>query len=526
MTDNQHCAKLQKELTALKLKHEKLQQQYDALRGEKEGTCKDYIENIPGLIYICRDDEDFSKIFINDYVKSLTGYEKDSILDGELDIVDLMHPDDINSVKAAASKAIEQKESFLLTYRIRHSSGEWIWVEDSGNPVFQNGELLFICGIMNNINDRKKIEEQLAHEQYLLQALMDNIPDTIYFKDKKSRFIRVNKAQAKMLSVSKPEDAIGKSDYDFFSTEHAESTYESEQRMMKSQKSIINDIEYLQVGENEYKYISAIKVPFTDIDGNVAGMVGISRDITEQKLAEEKIEEYAEELKVLNSTKDKFFSIIAHDLKNPFNALVGVSGMLIKEYYDMDDDEKIMFIEQIEKVSKFSFQLLENLLQWSRAQTGRIQHEPENIDLFELAEENLSLLCGNARSKKISLENEIKKDTFVYADKDMINTVIRNLITNAIKFTNEEGLVKIYRLDQGDHYKVVVEDNGIGMTQETMNKLFRIDVNITQVGTGKERGTGLGLILCKEFVEKNNGKVWIESELGKGTKLNFTLPKI
>lgn len=239
---------------------------------------------------------------------------------------------------------------------------------------------------------------------------------------------------------------------------------------------------------------------------------------------EEKVAQRTKELEELNATKDKFFSIIAHDLKNPFNTLMGFSELLI-EHFESFPPEKIRdYIKILFDTSKNSYALLENLLEWSRSQTGRIKNEPQNIELHFIVHDTIALLTNQAEKKNIQLLNGLLAEDTVFADENMIRTVIRNLMSNAIKYTNEGGNIAITSTIKDNQRIIKIRDSGIGISPENIEKLFRIDTNYTTHGTADESGTGLGLILCKEFVEKNNGTIWVESELGKGSVFSFSLP--
>jgi len=248
-----------------------------------------------------------------------------------------------------------------------------------------------------------------------------------------------------------------------------------------------------------------------------------NNEILSQK---QSIEVQRKELESLNSTKDKFFAIIAHDLKNPFSTVLGLSELLAKEFESFEPDKLKVFIEQIYKYSNNTFNLLENLLQWSMLQTGRMPLRPKLIDLKGLVDENIELLRGNALQKGIRIETEIENDLFVYVDVSMITTVLRNLLSNAIKFTSQYGIIKIKVEKDDKMVKVSVIDNGVGISNQDLEKLFKIDSNPTTIGTSQEKGTGLGLILCKDFVERNGGKIWVESELEKGSSFIFTIPSV
>jgi PAS domain S-box-containing protein len=247
--------------------------------------------------------------------------------------------------------------------------------------------------------------------------------------------------------------------------------------------------------------------------------------VIERKRASEAIKKYAEELRQLNNTKDKFFSIIAHDLRNPFITILGFSDLLVSDFNDLTDDEKIYYISEMKKSAEISHNLLQNLLQWSRSQTGRIEFNPSKLDISQIISCNVELLTPHAAGKQIQITSIVPDNIFVRADEDMLNTILRNLITNAIKFTNTGGSIIIGFADGTDQLTVCVSDNGVGMSESVKDKLFKADENQTTMGTAQEAGTGLGLILCKEFVEKHGCKIWVESEAGKGSKFCFTLPK-
>ena len=245
-------------------------------------------------------------------------------------------------------------------------------------------------------------------------------------------------------------------------------------------------------------------------------------EVEEQKAI---LEKQRMELESLNSTKDKFFAIIAHDLKNPFSTVLGISELLAREFESFDSNSLKNFIHQIYKYSNNTFNLLENLLQWSMVQTGRMPLRPKMVDLKDVVDESVDLLLGNARQKGITMHVNVGKNFTAYVDVNQITTVVRNLVSNAIKFTPKDGTITCSVEDNGLYWKVSVKDTGVGIAEKDKEKLFKIDTNITTMGTSQETGTGLGLILCKEFVERNGGTVWVESKEGEGSTFSFTVPK-
>lgn len=265
--------------------------------------------------------------------------------------------------------------------------------------------------------------------------------------------------------------------------------------------------------------------PVYDKDGKIIKIVGTVMDITEKKLAQIKLEQYLEELKEANATKDKFFSIIAHDLKNPFGALKNLTEILKDMYNEFSEEEKTEIISEMYKSAHKVYELLENLLTWSRSQRGKIEFQPEETNLKLIIYNSFELLKEAANKKNIKLTDATPDEFIINCDVNMITTVVRNLVSNAIKFTPEGGEIKIFTEENDQEVIVSVQDSGIGIAKEDIAKLFRIDVHHTTIGTSDERGTGLGLILCKEFIDKHNGRIWVESEPGRGATFKFALPK-
>lgn len=281
----------------------------------------------------------------------------------------------------------------------------------------------------------------------------------------------------------------------------------------------------IKKNDGTYRWIISKGVPRFQTDGRFAGYIGSCIDINDQKIIEETVKKFNEELKSLNTNKDKFFSIIAHDLKSPLSGLLGFMEILVNEFDDLKTEEVKEFIGHSHQSAINLNALLENLLEWSRIQTGNFALEPSKINVESIFDDMISLFNQYAGNKKIRLEKKVDAALDVVADKNMFKTIMRNLISNGIKFTKENGSVYLIAFANENFVNIVVQDTGIGLSQENINKLFRIDINYTTLGTNKERGTGLGLVLCKELVEKNDGKIWVESETGKGAKFIFSLPK-
>jgi PAS domain S-box-containing protein len=403
------------------------------------------------------------------------------------------------------------------------------------------------------------VRESILQERNQLRTLIDSMPDVIFIKDRQSRFVVVNKMVAGVMGTN-PEALIGKTDFEFYTPDLAQRYFDDEQGIMQAGMAKIN-YEEPHLDENGNRIIlSTSKVPLKNSNGEVVGIVGIGRDITRLKRVETQLRKKTEdlqetnrlleerqeeimiqsealatqtlslrvtntELERLNKTKDKFFSIIAHDLRNPFNAIMGFSDMLRRDYHDMDDKQKLGLLDLINLSSESAFNLLDNLLQWARTQTDKIKFNPEYVVLSQVIKQATDLHGITAAKKEVVIEDVISSSTVVYADKNMIHTVIRNLISNAIKYSRKGGKVTLAAREAGDMVEVIIRDQGIGMNRENLGMLFRIDTYYSTPGTSGETGTGLGLIICKEFVEKNRGRIRAQSKEGEGTTISFTLKR-
>ena len=269
--------------------------------------------------------------------------------------------------------------------------------------------------------------------------------------------------------------------------------------------------------------VEVYSVPILFKDEEVS--FSIVYDVTKRKKAEKKLTESEKKLKQANDSKDKFFSIIAHDLKNPFNSLIGLTDFITLNGQNISNDQLHELVRTMGEVSRQGYNLLDNLLQWSRTQMGNLKVSIEPVAMDQIINENIALLKNNATTKGVTFSLEGCSDCIALADSNMIATVVRNLLANAIKYSYRNGIIKIHCSKSDGEVVVSVIDNGKGIETEDLDKLFRIDENFTTLGTEKEMGTGLGLILCKEFVDRCKGKLIVNSQPGVGSEFVFSLPK-
>ena len=675
---------LQSEFNSLKEIYEK---EINELRQSEEKirkSCEKYkiaYMNSPDSININRL-SDGMYVSVNDGFTKILGYtENDAIGRSSLEMNIWVNPEDReNLVKELESGGnVKDYEADFLS-----KTGNIVPGLLSASLIDLDG-VPHILTVVRDITVSKKAEEALAKEQFLINSLMNNLSDHVYFKDLNSKFIRTNKSHAISFGLSDPKHVIGKSDFDFFTEQAANQAFEDEQAIIKTGQSILKE-EKLTRKDSSDVWFSAMKMPLRDNDGKIIGTFGISRDITgrkrselenyalfeiiqgitstdkldellklihnslgkvvyadncfvalkdqtsglfsfpyfvdkvdttpiptsmgkscsdyvfrtvkplllnqkkfdrlveqgeveligsnspswigiplqtpskvigvlvlqhyekenvysendlkflvsignqiaiaiERKKAEEEISFKNEQLQLINAEKDKFFSIIAHDLRGPLSAFVDATQILTEEIQNMDLEEIKDITMSMKTSASNIYGLLENLLEWSRLRRGAMDFVPENLNLKKKIEASIDVLSESARKKRIGLTISVPGELEIRADIHMFDTIIRNLISNAIKFTISGGKVIVTANYNGDHYIVVkISDSGIGMAPELRNKLFQIDEKTSRPGTEGETSTGLGLLLCKEFIEKHGGKIWVESSVGQGSTFSFSLP--
>lgn len=375
----------------------------------------------------------------------------------------------------------------------------------------QKGQFLVF---FDNITMRKEQEKKILDITTQWQSTFDSVNDAIWLLDNDQQVLRFNKKAAQLFG----KDCIGK-----FCHEIIHNTDVPIENCPVQLACIhkCNTNTELQIG-NKWYNISAD--PIFDEKRNIISTVHIVRDINTRKKAEHKLIKKEQNLSDLNSTKDKLISIIAHDLRGPFNNILGFSELLIKNVnnYDVAKFEKYLGI--INSSTQNTLVLLDNLLDWAKSQTGQISFNPKKLLFSKIIQEMIKLKDSHAKSKDISLNYSSLDEIEVFADENMLKTILRNLISNAIKFTEKGGQININAILKQNHVEISISDNGIGMDENTLKELFKISSKATSHGTANEKGSGLGLVLCKEFIEKHRGEIRVESEEGKGSNFKFILP--
>ena len=384
---------------------------------------------------------------------------------------------------------------------------------------------------VKNRRPEKNDYKELAHRYKLLSDLMDQIPDVIYFKDKNGRLLMVNQAHARGLGL-KPEQVVGKTDFDFFPKKRAELMARDDARVMKTGKAIIDKVERATRPDGVDNYSSTTKIPRYDDKGKITGLIGITRDITHRTqvelLQEEKahIQKKLDALEELSSMKSEFVSVVSHELRTPL-AIIQEAVMLIFGEFagPISGKQKELLSKAKDNIERLKG-IIEELLDISRIERGTLKLHYSLVNLKDLLLDSSEYFKKAAQEKSLRLQYILPEDQVnIFIDASRINQVLSNLITNAIKFTGQNGNIKVGVEILKTKVRIGVIDTGAGISKDNLSKLFGKFVQVSKSETVQRKGLGLGLSIAKELVEKHNGEIWAESKPGVGSKFYFTLPR-
>jgi PAS domain S-box-containing protein len=466
------------------------------------------------------------KYFSDKNLKALYGYNDDELTDKLDDWSALVHEDDRVEMNEKFNSFLSGSEKeFRLEHRIYKKDGSIGWVIDRG-ILFQPDEEkpMRLIGTTTDITDKKNSELALKKSEERFRSVFENSGTGMVILEPDGRISKSNQAFREMIGYNETE-LMNMNFRDLTHPGDMEKSVKLKTGLLNRKENDSSLIEKRYLNKNgEIVWALTSVSLIRDFNETPIYFIAQAQDITERKKAEEQLIKYTDELKTLNASKDKFFSIISHDLRSPFNSLLGITEYISQSFDDLTQTEIRDSVKNIYSSSQKLYNLILNLLEWSRLQTGRFETDKTKIKLAGLIDEVKNLYSGNAITKNIKIEAEAASDINVFADRYMIETIFRNLISNAVKFTNSGGTVKINASAKSDFAEVSIEDNGVGISKENIISLFRIDEQYRTDGTANEKGTGLGLILCKEFIEKNNGTITVESEEGKGSRFSITIP--
>ncbi|MDY0075687.1 MAG: PAS domain-containing sensor histidine kinase [Bacteroidales bacterium] len=519
---------LKQALDALKLSFEEdinKRELIEKALSESESKYRLLAQNSSDVIWTL--DTNFRFTYISPSIYYLRGFTSEEAM--KETIQETMTPHSQEIISKAIAKGIKNQEAKIykpvqIEIEQYHKEGRLIWVEISIRAMLNDqGEQIGYVGISRDITQRKTAEEVLrqSEEKFRVLANVAKVMISIVEDAAGKKYLFMNDEWHRVLGYNRDE-VQNMEPMDFVAPESKQEVLDNAaKRMQGKQAPVSYEVKVVtKSGEIRQLDFSATVITFQ----NKKALLTTAIDISERKKTEEALRESETKLRELNAQKDKFFSIIAHDLKSPFNAIVGFSELLMEQINEKNYEGIHEYAKIISQSSLQAMDLLMNLLEWSRAQSGRMLFIPEKMKLVDLIEENILLFQGIARQKSITINKFLPDKITVFADESMIGTVLRNLISNAIKFTSKGGEINISAVKRLKEVLVSVSDNGIGIAPQRLEKLFRIDEGDSTRGTNDEKGTGLGLILCKEFVENHGGTIGAESKEGKGSTFYFSLP--
>ncbi|MGV3684406.1 MAG: PAS domain S-box protein [Daejeonella sp.] len=489
----------------------------DALREERE-LLRTLIDNIPTAVFI--KDLESRKMLVNKAECDFMGVKDASEILGKNDFE--LFPIDFARITVA-----EDQEVFTTRKPIINREKVITWIDGrtrclltSKIPLFDNGKISGLLGITYDITQIKVAESALLESEKKYRRIFENIQDVFYQTDQEGIVTEISPSIEKHSGYSR-EEVIGKPATDFYyNLEDKEALVES----IRANR-MVSDFEVrLKTKSGERRY-SSVNAQLIIQNGEIVGTEGSMRDVTDRKAQQDSLQALNNDLNTLNDQKNKLLSVIAHDLRNPIAGCVGLLEVVFMDIENTGKDELVEYMQMMQKGVLNAHELLEDLLEWARIQFHSVDFIPTRVD--DLATEirhTLKKLEPIAEAKQIQLKQEMAEGMSIDADKHMLASIIRNLVTNAIKFTNQHGQVVINARREKGGYLFSVQDNGVGISKEDIAKLFSSDTGFSSYGTLGEKGTGMGLVLCRNFVEKHGGKIWIESTVGKGSTFYFNIP--
>lgn len=464
-------------------------------------------------------DEPILRDILNKAIHTLTAEEVQQIVNNHISIQMQTGKDYTMAIRIAIISAILLCIGLLWTYQLQRLNKK---LASKQQELVQLSRTL-----QQDIMARKKVEEALRQSEERLSALISDLPGMVYrCKFDREYTMKYVSQGCEPLTGYPPSAFIDNNILSFNDIIHPA----CRERIFRIWETKLSEREQVEVeyrilhASGEERWVWERGHGVFGPHGEVLFLEGFITDITDRKNAESAIRITNEELKRINSEKDKFFSIIAHDLKNPFNSIIGFSELLSEQVKQQDYQGLDNYAKNILKSSQRVMDLLSNLMDWSSSQTGRMSFNPMIIEFRTILDQVLLLSEGTLIQKSINIEIKSPADLKVFADKDMLSTVMRNLLSNAIKFSRMGGTIEISADSNCENVRISVKDSGIGIAPYKLDKLFRFDISHSSPGTLNEKGNGLGLILCKEFIGKHSGEIWVESKENEGSTFSFSLP--
>jgi PAS domain S-box-containing protein len=469
-------------------------------------------------------------ILANNSFAQIFGYENGTKMEG-LNSIDIVAEEDRDRIlQYSEARDLGNEAPGRYDFLGKRNDGSHFHVEVSVTYFIFNEKTFFVI-IARDITERKRVQQAIKESEVRYRSITENIDDFFWTAE------RVDDKLRTMFYTASVEKVTGFTQADFLSDSRLffKIIYPDDYALVKKRLKKLFENYYKHSDEIEFRIINKqgnivwvrnkINV-VREKSGRVTKVFGLVSDISLQKKAEEELKLSTRNLQKLNETKDRFISIISHDLRTPFSSILGFTDLLLQDD-ELTNEEKRQYITFIQDSSKTMLSLVNSLMDWTRLQTGRIKFEPEKTDVRDIVQKSFASLSGFAMQKNINLIDTINSELFLFVDQNLVLQVFNNLISNSLKFTEQNGMISVSAIqsESARFIQLTVKDNGVGIGKDNLHKIFNVDAKFTSEGTAGEKGTGLGLSLVKDIVEKHGGTIWVESERGQGTEFKFTLPK-
>lgn len=490
----------------------------EAELGTAKAQINSIINNLPFISWI--KDTEGKYLYVNEPFLISKNKQLSDVIGKSGD--DFLKPDDRLKERNEDQQITESGRKLLFTNKVDDR-----WFETYKTPIKdQDGRIIGIVGLQKDISEIRKAVENLNTERDLLQALMDNFPHTIYFKDEQSRFTRINKAQAALLGLESPDDAIGKTDFDFFTRHHAQEAFKDEQKIMTTGEQLIGKVERIRNGQGKFRWVSATKIPIRNYGGTISGLVGISIDVTEKYLAEQKLREARKRAIESDKLKSAFLANMSHEIRTPMNGIIGFSNLL--KMNNVERDQQLEYLGFIEKCGNSLLNLIDDIIDISKIEAGQLVVRPVDTCINEILRElfvtfDKNRLAENKRDVELRLVIPENTPLWTKTDAYRFKQVLSNLINNAIKFT-EKGFIEFGYGIQGKEVIFHVKDTGVGIPHDKFKLVFDRFGQVIENEKLNRKGTGLGLAISINIVKLLGGRMWLESEVGVGSTFYFSIP--
>jgi len=484
-------------------------------RRRVESKAQALLETAPDAVVIVNTTGQI--VLVNAKTEELFGYQRGELLGQEVERLLPAHfrRDHVKHRKKFYKKPKARHMGTGMELLGQRKNGSWFPVEISLSP-FSSEEGTLISAVIRDITDRKQAEKKLAESERKYRLLADNMLDMVALHAPDGTYQYISPSVKKLLGY-KPKELIGQNPYELFHPDDIQRIRADSHTPAGTGEEIPNMEYRIRKKDGAYIWFSTNTKPIKNENGEVVMLQTVSRDVTERVGVMQRLEE-------INAQKNKLFSVIGHDLRSPLSSCIGLLDLIDMEMEGLQHKALDMYLILLRQSVVNLLDLLDDLLMWVSTQSDGIALKPHMLDLsFEVAKV-VQHLAEAAKVKNIDIRVSVDKSLRVFADGHMLDTIIRNLLSNSIKFTHEEGVITINAKLAGNMTVISITDNGIGMKEETVSALFTSERNHTIQGTKGEKGTGLGLQLCKDFVERLGGNIWAESEYGKGSTFSFSVP--